>query len=93
MCRQVLESFLDARRAWVISALERALEKGPLSVQELSHNLAKVSAQVQVFSHTDPLINPRASSFLPGYFFQTILLITLHKSLAGTDFFFLQLLF
>lgn len=45
---QVLEVFLDARRAWIVGALEAAAEKGPLPLQELSNTLAHVSAQLQV---------------------------------------------
>ena len=45
---QVVEVFLDARRAWIVGALEAAAEKGPLPVQELSDTLSHVSAQVQV---------------------------------------------
>ncbi|CAL8464776.1 g4311 [Coccomyxa elongata] len=44
---QVLEVFLDARRAWIVGVLEAAAEKGPLPVHELSNTLAHVSSQMQ----------------------------------------------
>lgn len=49
---QVLEVFLDARRAWIVGALEAAAEKGPLPVHELSDTLAHVPAQMQVNLNT-----------------------------------------
>lgn len=67
-CTQVLESFLDARRAWVVSVLEAAAEQGPVPVQDLSTTLAKVSAQVQVFNLTLPLHVPQfRASALPWF--------------------------
>jgi hypothetical protein len=57
---QVLDLLLDTRRAWVLSTLQAAVEKGPMSVEALSDELAYVASRIQVRSH------PRVSVYAEG---------------------------